>query len=356
MAYQRLLTRPIRLSRRFLSVEHQPREYEHEGIIDVSPLAAKMREQVRAYTASLSKPPRLMGLLATSGPYRADAEIYSERIAETFAEDAIDYQLVRCPGESVENVEGVVRRLNADASVDGILVFYPIFKHRQKKGPYLNKSTGVYYKTNDDYLRDLVAKDKDVEGLCHHYNARRLFRARGMQRDDNEVYVPCTALAVKKILETYHDHLSPGLSRWSGLHVTIVNRSEIMGRPLAALLALEGATVYSIDDESILLFKEGGRMRLCHNLTLEECLAQSSVVVTGVPSPDFALPSRAIAEGTTVVNVAEFLNVDEETLLERPNVKLIPHVGKVTVAALEQNLIQLHKRKYKRLLEEESCR
>jgi hypothetical protein len=36
--------------------------------------------------------------------------------------------------------------------------------------------------------------------------------------------------------------------------------------------------------------------------------------------------------------------VCENTILNRPDVKLIPHVGKVTVAALEQNLIRLHQR------------
>jgi len=133
------------------------------------------------------------------------------------------------------------------------------------------------------------------------------------------------------------------MKRWSGLKATIVNRSELLGRPLAALLALEGATVFSFDEHTTLMFMDGGRQRRCNDLTLEECLKQSSVVVTGVPSPDFLLPSEAVAPGTTVVDVSEFSNVDEETLLVRPDVKLIPHVGKVTCAALEQNLIQLHR-------------
>jgi methylenetetrahydrofolate dehydrogenase (NAD+) len=202
----------------------------------------------------------------------------------------------------------------------------------------------VHYKTHDDWIRDRVSPGKDVEALCHDYNARWHFRARATNRTQNEVYVPCTALAVNQILETYHQFDLQGPDRWRGVTVTVVNRSEIFGRPLAALLALKGATVYSVDDKSILLFMDGGRMRRCTGLTLNDCLKRSSVVVTGVPSPNFMLPSESIAPGSTVVDVSEFSNVCEDAILDRPNVKLIPHVGKVTVAALEQNLIRLHQR------------
>jgi methylenetetrahydrofolate dehydrogenase (NAD+) len=320
-----------------------------EGIVDVSDLADRMRAEVRAYTSSQTV--RMVGILAqhASRPSADDAEIYSERIEETFAEDGIDYEVCRCPGEEPSDVEEAIRGMNAREDVHGILVFYPIFKKRKGfervRGPYLDQSTGVHYKTHDDYLRDVVSPAKDVEGLCHDYNSRWLFRARGMNRTDLEAYVPCTALSVMKILEEYHPYQQREEGkRWSGCTITVVNRSEILGRPLAGLLALEGASVYSVDEGSILLFKQGGRMRRCAGLTLEDCLQRSSIVVTGVPSPRFLLPSQAIAPGTTVVNVAECSNVCEQTLLERPNVQLIPQVGKVTVAALEQNLVRLHQR------------
>jgi methylenetetrahydrofolate dehydrogenase (NAD+) len=164
-----------------------------------------------------------------------------------------------------------------------------------------------------------------------------------MDRTQNEVYVPCTAQAVNQILESYHPFDHSGENRWSGVTVTVVNRSEIFGRPLAAVLALKGATVYSVDDNSILMFMSDGQMRRCTDLTLDDCLVQSSIVVTGVPSPDFVLPCEAITDAT-VVDVSEYSNVCVDNLLERPNVKLIPSVGKVTVAALEQNLVRLHKR------------
>jgi len=70
-------------------------------------------------------------------------------------------------------------------------------------------------------------------------------------------------------------------------------------------------------------------------------LLQSNIVVTGVPTKDYRLPSEWVQEYTTVVNVASFKNVDEESLLKIKGVVYVPMVGKVTVAMLERNLVRL---------------
>ena len=370
-------------------------------IVDVTPLAEQLRASVRAYIQSYStqqqqqvppnqppilhQPIRLVGILAEMGPYRQDAELYSQRIEETCIEDGISYELIRCHGtksnevlsvssssssfSSSSSIQTTIQQINQRSDVHGILIFYPIFhnhhnqhqhqhhhhhphhhhqQQQQLRGPYKNRLTGVYYKTQDDYLRDLVDPMKDVEGLSGDYNRRCRFRyhqpnqesTTNSNNNNNHVILPCTALSVKTILDHYTTN------DWNGRIVSIMNRSEIVGRPLAAMLAACGAMVYSINVDSILQFKPGGRLRRCTDpsTTLESCLRQSSVVVSGVPDPNFILPSSAIADGTTVVNVSEFTNVDEVSLLERPNIKYIPHVGKVTVAVLEQNLIRLHQK------------
>ena len=71
-------------------------------------------------------------------------------------------------------------------------------------------------------------------------------------------------------------------------------------------------------------------------------ILQSSVVVTGVPTKAYRLPTEWIQPNTTVVNVASFKNVDEEKLLQIPGVVYVPMVGKVTVAMLERNLMRLY--------------
>lgn len=314
-------------------------------LIDVTDLAQQMRASVLNYTEPLgTNRVKLLGILAQDG--LSDAENYSDHIAETCQQDGIEYELCRVVGEEPADVEEAIRDGNERPDVHGILVYYPIFKKRLSRGPYKNRLTGVYYKTYDDYLRDAVCYTKDVEGLCQEYNARWLFRARGKERTNNDsaVLYPCAALSVLRILEACHRTSIP--NSWKGTVVTIVNRSEIFGRPLAALLANMGATVYSVDIDSILLFRDGGRMRRCSDSskTLEMCLRKSSVVVSGVPSPDFWIPCEWINPGTTFVNVSEYPNVRENDLLDVPGVQYIPHVGKVTVAVLEQNLIELHRR------------
>jgi methylenetetrahydrofolate dehydrogenase (NAD+) len=354
-------------------------------IVDVSDLAFEMRHQLRNYTARLNEKPSMVGILA-EGPGRAGAEIYSNMIEATFAEDRLDYTVHRCRGDRPEAVEDVIHEMNnCRPDVHGILVFYPIFQqqtatglqlrpatgvHDRKASPpyYLNPETGVRYKTVDDYLRDRVVPAKDVEGVCHDYKSlwhRQFFRARGGQnRLPNDVYIPCTVTAVLKILETFHQPMGrkehhhkmstntslvpEGLTlpqkRWEGCTATVVNRSTILGRPLAALLALEGATVYSVDETSIIQFQTGGSMRRCSSdLTLNDCLRQSSVVVTAVPSENFQLDCDAIANHTTVIDVSEHSNVDHGQLLRKRGIRLIPNIGKVTVAALEHNLIRLHR-------------
>ena len=60
--------------------------------------------------------------------------------------------------------------------------------------------------------------------------------------------------------------------------MTIINRSEIVGRPLAAMLANDGATIYSVDVDSIFLFKRGALRKT--EATPEVAVGQSEVVTT----------------------------------------------------------------------------
>ena len=79
--------------------------------------------------------------------------------------------------------------------------------------------------------------------------------------------------------------------------VTIINRSEVVGRPLAALLANDGAKVYSVDIADVLLFHRGHNLQFnkyrvedCPGLKVEDVLPRSDIVITGVPSPNYRVP------------------------------------------------------------------
>ena len=331
------------------------------NILDVSPLAESIHERVRQYTSSIlnSKEERRLKLVGILGPYHGeDCELYSERIQESCVTDGIDYELWRCT--SIQDIHNQIDNANRSSDIDGVLVFYPIYpsttnnSNNSNKGSLLSSSCnnnnrilpGVYYKNEDDRFRNLVNPRKDVEGLCSTTN---WFHHRGALEKHSQMVYPCTAVSVKTILDHYHIHRG---GSWKNQTVSIINRSEIVGRPLAVMLAELGATVYSIDVNSIVKFHPYNHRRSLHRssrgeklLNIEDCLQESNIVVTGVPNPDFQLPLQYLQSETTLVNVSEYLNVSEQDILQCTDIRYVPFVGKVTVATLQQNLIKLHQAK-----------
>jgi len=201
----------------------------------------------------------------------------------------------------------------------------------------------------DDYLRDSVAVEKDVEGLCVTYrrnlyqNVRTLPFLDGIP-SDIKCLLPCTPLAIVKVLEHLHvyDPALPIGDRLKGKTVTVVNRSEIVGRPLAAMLANDGAEVFSVDIDSVFVMRRGHMAHPGAEFeSLEPCVRRSDVVVLGVPSKTFKLDVSLLKAGVIVVNVSQFKNVDEAALAEVENSTYVPLVGQVTVAMLERNLLRL---------------
>ncbi|OYY73352.1 MAG: bifunctional methylenetetrahydrofolate dehydrogenase/methenyltetrahydrofolate cyclohydrolase [Gammaproteobacteria bacterium 28-57-27] len=112
---------------------------------------------------------------------------------------------------SMDELLALIERLNADASIDGILVQLPL-------PPGLNSAAVI----------EGIAPHKDVDGF-HPYNVGRLAqRMPGLR--------PCTPFGVMRLLETYA--IDP-----KGMEAVIVGASNIVGRPMALELLLAGATV-----------------------------------------------------------------------------------------------------------------
>jgi len=304
--------------------------------IDAGVIAKPFREEIRRQVAKMKEDgleaPLLVGLLANTDPA---ARKYAEWTGRACTADGIRYEL-REIGDPID-VEAALRDANDDPRVAGIIVYYPIFGQ-------VESFSG---ESQDDYLRDTVSYKCDVEGLCHKYRTSLYRNIRHVDYPTNakKCVLPCTALSVVKILESIpscYDKKKVVGRHMEGQVVTIINRSEIVGRPLAAMLANDGADVYSIDLDSIYLFK-GGRLNKCEGETAESCVRKSSVVITGVPTKSYRLPSEWIRPNSTVVNVASYKNVNEEEILKIPGVHYVPMVGKVTVAMLERNLMRLYR-------------
>lgn len=309
----------------------------NKGIkVNAEGVAKQFREEIQQKVAALKQvgknTPLLVGILANTDPA---AKQYAEWTGRACENDGLRYEL-RVVNDPTD-VESELRKANDDPAVHGIIVYYPIFGMQET-------FSGA---SQDDYIRDTISYKCDVEGLCHLYrtNLYRNVRYLDYPRNQHKCLLPCTALSVVKILEQCPDVYSTpsgdGTRHLQGKVVTIINRSEIVGRPLAAMLANDGATVYSVDINSIFLF-QNGKLQTCTNETPESCVRKSSVVVAGVPAKAYKLPSEWIQPNTTVVNVASFKNVNEAEILQIPGVVYVPQVGKVTVAMLQRNLMRLY--------------
>jgi methylenetetrahydrofolate dehydrogenase (NAD+) len=242
-----------------------------------------------------------------------------------------EFDLRTVPKESLEEA---ILTANADSAINGIIVYYPIFASR----------------TQDQYIQQLVSLDKDVEGLSHRYifnmyqNIRFLDDAKSKKS-----ILPCTPLAVVKVLEhlkVYNSILAYG-NRLHGRIITVVNRSEVVGRPLAALLANDGAKVYSVDLDGVKLFSRGQGIRNHRHeveekpeMKLKDCLAVSDVVISGVPGDNFKVPSNQIRDGAVCINFSSERNFVGEEVKQIASM-YVPAIGKVTIAVLLRNLLRL---------------
>ena len=227
-------------------------------------------------------------------------------------------------------------------------MYYPIFGNRQ-----------------DQYLQQVTDFRKDVEGLGHGYLFKLYHNERFLDTSMRQKsLLPCTPLAILKILDYLgvYNSILPYGNRLFGRSITVVNRSETVGRPLAALLANDGACVYSIDVTGIQQFTRGEGIRKSrHEVVekngwgLENCVPLSDVVICGVPGDSFKLPTGLLKEGAVCINfstekVCDFssrlihstlftLNKNFEGDVRDKASIYVPAIGKVTIVMLLRNLL-----------------
>jgi methylenetetrahydrofolate dehydrogenase (NAD+) len=161
--------------------------------------------------------------------------------------------------------------------------------------------------------------------------------------------LPCTPLAVVKVLEflQIYNSILPYGNRLFGKTITVINRSEVVGRPLAALLANDGAKVYSIDLDGVQIFTRGSGIKkhrheahVLEGWTLDNCLPLSDVVISGVPGEKYKVDTNLIRDGAVCINFSSEKNFDGAAVKEKASI-YVPAIGKVTIAVLLRNLLRL---------------
>jgi len=158
-------------------------------------------------------------------------------------------------GVPEEQLLALVRELNADRQVDGILVQLPLPKHMDEAA-----------------VIAAIDPDKDVDGF-HVVNAGRL--AVGA-----EGFVPCTPLGCLMLLKDR-------LGDLAGVNAVVIGRSNIVGKPMAQLLLRESCTV-----------------TIAHSRTqnLDAVVKSADIVVAAVGRPEM-VKADWIKPGATVIDV-----------------------------------------------------
>ncbi len=172
-------------------------------------LRARIADGVTAFRAQAGRAPGLAVVLVGEDPA---SNVYVRSKGKATREAGMESIEHRLPADvPAEDLLALVATLNADPTIDGILVQLPLPKH-----------------IDEQAVIAAIDPDKDVDGF-HPINAGRL--ATGLPG-----FVPCTPFGCVMLLKS----VLPSLS---GLEAVVVGRSNIVGKPMAQLLLRESCTV-----------------------------------------------------------------------------------------------------------------
>ena len=225
-------------------------------IIDGRTFAAGILAEVATETAALAASGLVPGLAVVLVGEDAASQVYVRNKARTTKEVGMASFEYRLPVDTAESaLLALVAELNDDPAVHGILVQLPLPRH-----------------IDSARVLDAISPDKDVDGF-HVINAGRL--AAGLPG-----LVPCTPLGCLLMLKAE-------LGDLSGARAVVLGRSNIVGKPMAALLLRESCTV-----------------TIAHSRTRdlpEEC-RRADILVAAVGQPEM-VRGDWIKPGATVLDV-----------------------------------------------------
>lgn len=272
-------------------------------ILSGKEVAAVVREQVAERVAALAERGKSVGLATVMVGEDPASQVYvrsKHRAAEKAGMLSFDHHLPE--DSSQQQVEDMVRSLNADPQVDGMIVQLPL------PGD-LDGNKAV----------ETIDPAKDADGL-HPFNLGLLMLERGYLR-------PATPSGIMRILDHYKIETSGKLA-------VIIGRSFLVGKPMAMLLGLKGVDATVVQAHS--------RTR-----DLAELTKQADILVAAIGRPNFVHGSQ-IKPGAVVIDVG--INrtddglvgdVDFESAVEVAGaITPVPGgVGLMTVAALMENTV-----------------
>ena len=259
----------------------------------------QVKEDVDRLRVKLHRKPRVVSLISGDN---AEAKLYLKlrnKACDQVGIDPVQHEFSSQISE--QNLIEEIHQLNTDELVDGILVQLPLPDH-----------------INQQHVLSTINPSKDVEGFTA-VNMGRLV-------NNNPFLVPCTPLAVMKIL-THHQ------VQLKGAHVVIVNHSTVVGKPLALLCLQKNATV-----------------SVAHVFTkdLKAITQQADVLITAAGVPGLITKDHvkqdAVVIDVAIVSTKDGVMGDVDFEKVKNKAKLITPVpggvGPVTIASALENMVK----------------
>jgi methylenetetrahydrofolate dehydrogenase (NADP+)/methenyltetrahydrofolate cyclohydrolase len=283
-------------------------------LIDGTALAAKIRGEVAMQVAELRARGVVPGLTVVLVGEDPASAVYVGAKEKASREAGMAGETIRLPASTSQaELLALIARLNTDATVHGILVQMPLPKH-----------------IDPDVVIDHIRPDKDVDGF-HPVNVGKVLIG------DSDGFAPCTPAGVQRML------VESGVET-RGANCVIVGRSNIVGKPMAALLMQAG---------------KGGdaTVTVCHSRTrdLAGHTRRADILIAAVGRPrtitaDMVKPGAVVIDvgvnripdatrksGTRLVGDVDFDAVRQVASLITP----VPGgVGPMTIAMLLSNTVR----------------
>lgn len=279
-------------------------------IMDGKALSLKLKEQMKQRIAQLKQQginPKLVVMLVGDN---SASQVYVRNKHKSCGEVGIESEVITMPEQTTQQeLLEVVERLNQDETVDGILVQLPLPKQIDEK----------------TVLRSILP-EKDVDGF-HPVNV-------GLLSIGDECFAPATPSGIIAMFQEYGIDIA-------GKNCVVIGRSNIVGKPMAALLLKNNATV-----------------TICHSKTedLASYTRRADVVIVAT-GRRHTLTAEMVKEGAVVVDVGMNRNeqgklcgdVDYEEVKEKASfITPVPGgVGPMTITELLENTIQAAQRHHR---------
>ena len=228
------------------------------GVTVSQEIRDSIRQEVAELKARTGKVPGLAVVLVGEDPA---SQVYVRNKSEGCAETGMMSFEYRLPQETAQaDLEELVQTLNADERVHGILVQLPLPKHLDEKR-----------------IISLIDYRKDVDGF-HPVNVGKLVVG------DDDGFCPCTPYGCKILINKV-------IPDPRGMHLVVVGRSNIVGKPMASLMVQKKKGADCI-------------VTVCHSAAadLRKYTLSADILVAAIGSPEF-IKADMVKEGAVVIDV-----------------------------------------------------